>query len=79
VPDEAMKIGRCRVPVSDLGRVTLSVIGLDALLERLTAQRIDHQPVAAYPNGVGHVEVPDPDGNAIALAGLRLGPALFRV
>lgn len=52
------------------GRITLSVAGLDALLERLGAQRIEHQPIETYSNGVRHVKVPDPDGNAIAFAEL---------
>jgi catechol 2,3-dioxygenase-like lactoylglutathione lyase family enzyme len=50
------------------GRVTFAVAGLDALLERLAAQRIEHEPIQTYSNGVRHVKVPDPDGNAIALA-----------
>jgi catechol 2,3-dioxygenase-like lactoylglutathione lyase family enzyme len=50
------------------GRITLSVVGLDALLERLAAQRIEHEPIETYSNGVRHVNVPDPDGNAIAFA-----------
>jgi catechol 2,3-dioxygenase-like lactoylglutathione lyase family enzyme len=52
------------------GRVTLVVAGLDALLERLAAEGIEHEPIETYPNGVRHVKVPDPDGNAIALAEL---------
>ena len=50
------------------GRITLSVAGLDALLERLATQRIEHEAVETYSNGVRHVKVPDPDGNAIAFA-----------
>jgi catechol 2,3-dioxygenase-like lactoylglutathione lyase family enzyme len=50
------------------GRITFAVAGLDALLERLAAQRIDHEPVETYSNGVRHVKIPDPDGNAIAFA-----------
>jgi catechol 2,3-dioxygenase-like lactoylglutathione lyase family enzyme len=50
------------------GRITLAVAGLDALLERLAAQRIKHEPIETYSNGVRHVNVPDPDGNAIAFA-----------
>ena len=50
------------------GRITLSVTGLDALLERLTEQSIEHEPVETYSNGVRHANVPDPDGNAIAFA-----------
>jgi catechol 2,3-dioxygenase-like lactoylglutathione lyase family enzyme len=50
------------------GRITLSVSGLDALLERLAAQRIEHEPVETYSNGVRHVNILDPDGNAIAFA-----------
>jgi catechol 2,3-dioxygenase-like lactoylglutathione lyase family enzyme len=50
------------------GRITLAVTGLDALLERLAAERIEHEPIETYSNGVRHVKVPDPDGNAIAFA-----------
>jgi catechol 2,3-dioxygenase-like lactoylglutathione lyase family enzyme len=50
------------------GRITLSVAGLDALLEQLAAQRIEHETVETYSNGVRHVNVPDPDGNTIAFA-----------
>ena len=52
------------------GRITFAVTGLDALLERLAAQRIEHEPVETYSNGVRHVNVPDPDGNALAFAEL---------
>ena len=52
------------------GRVTLAVAGLDALLERLATDGIEHEPIETYSNGVRHVKVPDPDGNAIALAEL---------
>jgi hypothetical protein len=31
------------------GRITLAVAGLDALLERLAAQRIQHEPIETYP------------------------------
>jgi catechol 2,3-dioxygenase-like lactoylglutathione lyase family enzyme len=50
------------------GRITLSVVGLDALLESLAARRIDHDAIENYANGVRHVKLPDPDGNAIAFA-----------
>jgi hypothetical protein len=50
------------------GRITLAVAGLDALLERLAEQGIEHEPIEMYSNGVRHVNVPDPDGNAIAFA-----------
>jgi catechol 2,3-dioxygenase-like lactoylglutathione lyase family enzyme len=50
------------------GRITLSVTGLDELLERLASQAIEHEPIETYSNGVRHVNVPDPDGNAIAFA-----------
>jgi catechol 2,3-dioxygenase-like lactoylglutathione lyase family enzyme len=50
------------------GRITLAVAGLDALLERLAAQGIEHEPIETYSNGVRHVKIPDPDGNAIAFA-----------
>jgi hypothetical protein len=48
--------------------MTLAVTGLDALRERLATQRIEHEPVETYANGVRHVTIPDPDGNAIAFA-----------
>jgi catechol 2,3-dioxygenase-like lactoylglutathione lyase family enzyme len=50
------------------GRITFAVAGLDALLERLAAQRIEHEAIETYSNGVRHVKAPDPDGNAIAFA-----------
>jgi hypothetical protein len=50
------------------GRITLSVVGLDALLESVAARRIDHERIETYSNGVRHVKIPDPDGNAIAFA-----------
>jgi catechol 2,3-dioxygenase-like lactoylglutathione lyase family enzyme len=50
------------------GRITLGVTGLDALLEHLIAQRIEHGTIETYSNGVRHVTIPDPDGNAIAFA-----------
>jgi catechol 2,3-dioxygenase-like lactoylglutathione lyase family enzyme len=50
------------------GRITLSVTGLDALLESLVARRIDHRAIETYSNGVRHLKIPDPDGNAIAFA-----------
>jgi catechol 2,3-dioxygenase-like lactoylglutathione lyase family enzyme len=52
------------------GRITLAVAGLDALLERLATEGIEHEPIETYSNGVRHVKVPDPDGNAIAFAEL---------
>jgi catechol 2,3-dioxygenase-like lactoylglutathione lyase family enzyme len=52
------------------GRITLAVTGLDALLERLVAAGIEHEPIETYSNGVRHVKIPDPDGNAIAFAEL---------
>ena len=50
------------------GRITFAVTGLDALLERLVAQGIEHEPIETYSNGVRHVNIPDPDGNRIAFA-----------
>ncbi len=52
------------------GRITLVAAGLDALLRRLADEGIGHEPVETYSNGVRHVNVPDPDGNAIAFAEL---------
>ena len=48
------------------GRITLTVSGLDAVLECLAAERIEHEPIETYSNGARHVNVPDPDGNRIA-------------
>lgn len=50
------------------GRITFAVAGLDALLERLVGQRIEHESIETYSNGVRHVKIPDPDENAIAFA-----------
>ena len=50
------------------GRITLAAAGLEALLNRLATQSIEHEPIETYANGVRHVNIPDPDGNAIALA-----------
>jgi catechol 2,3-dioxygenase-like lactoylglutathione lyase family enzyme len=55
-------------PQAGAGRITLAVAGLDALLEQLAAQGIEHGPIETYSNGVRHVNVPDPDGNAVAFA-----------
>jgi catechol 2,3-dioxygenase-like lactoylglutathione lyase family enzyme len=50
------------------GRITFAVAGLEALLEHLAAERIEHEAIETYSNGVRHVNIPDPDGNAIAFA-----------
>jgi catechol 2,3-dioxygenase-like lactoylglutathione lyase family enzyme len=50
------------------GRITFAVQGLDGLLERLATHQIAHEPIETYSNGVRHVKIPDPDGNAIAFA-----------
>ena len=50
------------------GRITFAVTGLHAPLERLAAEHIQHEPIETYSNGIRHVKVPDPDGNAIAFA-----------
>ena len=57
------------------GRITLAVTGLGALLARLTAAGIEHEPIETYSNGVRHVDIPDPDGNAIAFAEPPTGAA----
>ena len=44
------------------------VSGLDAFLERVAVEGIEHEPIETYSNGVRHVKIPDPDGNAIAFA-----------
>jgi hypothetical protein len=51
---------------SGTGRITFAVTGLDALLKRLTADRIEHEPIETDSNGVRHVNVPDPHGKAIS-------------
>ena len=55
-------------PQAGAGRITLAVSGLDAILERVAAEGIEHEPIETYSNGVRHVKIPDPDGNAIAFA-----------
>ena len=50
------------------GRITFGVTGLDGLLERLTAVGIDYESIETYSNGVRHVTIRDPDGNALAYA-----------
>ena len=55
------------------GRVTFAVTGLDALLDGLAARGIAYEPVEEYANGVRHMKIPDPDGNAIAFAELPAG------
>jgi catechol 2,3-dioxygenase-like lactoylglutathione lyase family enzyme len=52
------------------GRITFAVTELDALLERLAAEGIEPESIETYSNGVRHVNIPDPDGNAIAFAEL---------
>jgi hypothetical protein len=47
------------------GRITLSVVGLDGLLERLSTHGIQHEPIEIYADGVRHVNVPDPDGKRL--------------
>lgn len=37
-------------------------------MSEITALIAGHEPVETYSNGVRHAKVPDPDGNAIALA-----------
>ncbi|WP_219933837.1 VOC family protein [Streptomyces sp. Act143] len=48
--------------------ITLGVHDLDAILARLAAHGISHEPVETYSNGVRHVVVLDPDGNRLSLA-----------
>jgi catechol 2,3-dioxygenase-like lactoylglutathione lyase family enzyme len=55
-------------PHAGAGRITLAVGGLDALLGHVAVEGIEHEPVETYSNGVRHVKIPDPDGNAIAFA-----------
>ena len=53
---------------SGTGRITLSVVGLDALVESVAARRIDLEPIESYSNCMRHMKIPHPDGNAIAFA-----------
>ncbi|GGY15183.1 VOC family protein [Streptomyces xanthochromogenes] len=48
--------------------ITLGVNDLDAILARLAAHGIGHEPVETYSNGVRHVVLLDPDGNSLSLA-----------
>ncbi|MCE7010208.1 VOC family protein [Kibdelosporangium philippinense] len=48
--------------------ITLGVTDLDEILARLAKNDIAHEPVETYSNGVRHVVVLDPDGNAVSLA-----------
>ena len=40
------------------GRITFSGAALDSLLERLAAQRIEHELIETYSNGVRYVNIP---------------------
>lgn len=51
------------------GRITFAVTDLDALLEGLAAREVEYE-LETHSDGDRHVKVPDPDGNAIALAEL---------
>ena len=48
--------------------VTFGVTDFDAILARLAANGIEHDPVETYGNGVRHVDILDPDGNSLSLA-----------
>ena len=43
------------------GRITLAVSGLDAFLEHVAVEGIEHEPIETYSNGVRHVKIPDPE------------------
>ena len=43
-------------------RITFAVVGLDALLEHLATQRIEHEPIETYSTGVRHANVPTRTG-----------------
>ena len=56
-------------PARHMGRSRQRINPTDqGLPMRLAAARIQHEPIETYSNGVRHVKVPDPDGNAIAFA-----------
>ena len=65
--DDAICHFRCASRDLDL-QLQLGVTGLDAILARLAAHGIDHEPVETYSNGVRHVVVLDPDRNSLSLA-----------
>ena len=50
------------------GRTTFAVTGLDALVEHLDGEGIEHEAVETYSNGVRHVNIVDPDGYTLAFA-----------
>jgi catechol 2,3-dioxygenase-like lactoylglutathione lyase family enzyme len=50
------------------GRITFAVTGLDALLEHLASENIEHQLDEADSGGMRYVTIPDPDGNRLAFA-----------
>jgi hypothetical protein len=63
-PDPELGQGRgLRADGSTAMITALVAVGIDE-----HAQRIEHEPIETYSNGVRHVNVPDPDGNAIAFA-----------
>jgi catechol 2,3-dioxygenase-like lactoylglutathione lyase family enzyme len=68
VDDHATLFIEPRASAAGTGRITLAVTGLDGMLENLTSRDIEHEPIETYSNGVRHVTIPDPDGNAIAFA-----------
>jgi hypothetical protein len=57
-----------RARAASLWPSALAVSALDALLARVTVEGIKHEPVETSSNGVRHVKIPDPDGNATAFA-----------
>ena len=52
------------------GRITFAVTGLDALLEHLASEHIEHVLDEPDSDGMRYVTIPDPDGNKLAFAEL---------
>ena len=55
---------------TDIVNGVSNLVATSPNLLRLATEGIGHEPIETYSNGVRHVKVPDPDGNAIALAEL---------
>ena len=52
------------------GRITFAVTGLDALLEHLVSEHIEHELDDSDSDGMRYVSIRDPDGNRLAFAEL---------
>ena len=52
------------------GRITFAVTGLNALLEHLVSEHIEHELDDSDSDGMRYVSIRDPDGNRLAFAEL---------